>query len=70
MDIGKEVLNGLTEDMKEKVGACATAADLVALAESEGVELNDEQLDMVSGGGGWDEWDCSTLDCSLGHAYL
>jgi hypothetical protein len=34
MDIGKEVLDGLTEDMKEKVGACATAADLVAPAES------------------------------------
>jgi hypothetical protein len=34
MDFSKEILNGLTQDMKEKVGACATAADLVAPAES------------------------------------
>jgi hypothetical protein len=66
MDFSNEILNGLTQDMKEKVGACATAADLVAPAESEGVELNDDQLEMVSGGY---NWDFSVLACAISGGY-
>ena len=66
MVFSKEILDGLAEDMKEKVGVCATAADLVALAESEGVELNDDQLEMVSGGY---NWDFSVLACAISGGY-
>lgn len=58
MDISKEIMDGLTEEMRSKIGACATPTDLISLAESEGVELTDEQLEMVSGGEVWD--DCFT----------
>lgn len=58
MDISSEILNGLTEKMRSKVDACENAEDLMALAESEGVELTDEQMEMVSGGTVWD--DCFT----------
>ena len=55
MDISEKILDGLTEDMRQKVGACNTADDLLALAKSEGVELSAEQLEAVSGGTGWDD---------------
>lgn len=47
----KELLNGLTEDQIAKVKACANASDLLQLAKDEGVELNEEQLNAVTGGG-------------------
>lgn len=47
----KELLKGLTEDQIEKVKACDDAGDLLQLAEDEGVELNEEQLRAVQGGG-------------------
>ena len=53
----KELLAGLTEDQIEKVKACDNVADLIQLAKDEGVELNDEQLEAVSGGGA-----CSSTD--------
>ena len=46
----KELLEGLTEDQIEKVRACTDHRDLLQLAKDEGVELNDEQLEAVSGG--------------------
>ena len=61
MDISKKILNGLTDEMRAKVGACVSAEDLIALAESEGVELTDEQMEMVSGGEVWDNcFSCTT----------
>ena len=47
----KELLNGLTEDQIAKVKACDNAGDLLQLAKDEGVELNEEQLNAVTGGG-------------------
>ena len=38
----------------EKAKACKTAEDLVALVGEEGVELTNEQIEAISGGG--DEW--------------
>lgn len=46
----KELLKGLTEDQIEKVKACENTKDLLQLAKDEGVELNEEQLNAVSGG--------------------
>lgn len=47
----KELLKGLTEEQIEKVKACGDVNDLLQLAKDEGVELNEEQLKAVSGGG-------------------
>lgn len=46
----KELLEGLTKDQVVKVKACDNPADLLQLAKDEGVELNKEQLEAVSGG--------------------
>lgn len=65
MDISNEILEGLTEDVRQKVAACTTPEELLALAASEGVELTTEQIEMVSGGASWDgggEPSCYRID--------
>lgn len=47
----KELLQGLTEEQVEKASKCKNQQELLALAKEEGVELNEEQLNAVSGGG-------------------
>ena len=47
----KELLQGLTEEQIKKVEACKSSEEILALAKAEGVTLNDEQLEAVSGGG-------------------
>ena len=42
-----------TPEQIEKARACRTADELIALAEAEGIELSDEQLDSVAGGDSW-----------------
>lgn len=44
--------NELTEEQKAKARACETPGELAALAEAEGIELTDEELEGVSGGWG------------------
>ena len=44
----------LTPEQMEKARACKDASELVALAQTEGIELTDEQLDAVSGGSWYD----------------
>ena len=46
----KELLKGLTDEQIEKASHCHSEAELLALAEEEGVVLTDEQLEAVSGG--------------------
>ena len=50
----------LTNEQKEKVRAAKSSEELVAIAREEGVELTDEQLAAISGGGwlggGGDGW--------------
>ncbi len=46
----KELLKGLTEEQINKVEACKSSEEILALAKSEGVQLSDEQLEAVSGG--------------------
>ena len=50
-DMLRDVLDSLTEEQKEKARACRTDEELIALAAKEGVELPDETLDAVAGGG-------------------
>ena len=47
----QELLKGLTEEQIAKVKACNNSDELLALAKTEGVELTDEQLNTISGGG-------------------
>ncbi len=47
----EELLKGLSKEQIAKVKACKNNEELLALAKAEGVQLNDEQLAAVSGGG-------------------
>ena len=47
----KELLKGLTKEQIAKVKACKSHEELMKLAKKEGIELTDEQLAIVSGGG-------------------
>ena len=46
----KELLEGLTPEQIEKASQCKSSEELLAAAKEEGVELNEEQLNAVSGG--------------------
>lgn len=46
----KELLKGLTEEQIAKAKACGDVHDLIQLAKDEGIELNEEQLNAISGG--------------------
>ena len=47
----RDLLKGLTKEQIEKVKSCNSQEELLALAKEEGIELNDEQLTAISGGG-------------------
>ena len=51
------VVENLTDEQKEKAKQCTSIKELMALAGEWGVELPDEALDAVAGGG------CSCEDC-------
>lgn len=40
----------LTPEQMEMARACKSASDLIELAEEEGVELTDDQLEAIAGG--------------------
>ena len=42
--------NNMTDELKKKAVDCTSTDELLALAEREGLELTDEQLEAVSGG--------------------
>ena len=47
----EDLLKGLTVEQVEKARSCHNSEELLALAKEEGIELTDEQLEAVSGGG-------------------
>ena len=47
----EELLKGLSEEQIAKVKACKNQEEVLALAKCEGIELSEEQLEAVSGGG-------------------
>ncbi len=47
----EELLKGLTEEQIAKVREFDDVSDLIQLAKDEGVELTEEQLDAINGGG-------------------
>ena len=52
----------LNPELIEKAKACTSAAELVALAKSEGIELSDDELEAVAGGDRSSTWD-ALVDC-------
>ena len=46
----KELLKGLSDEQIKKAKACKDTSELLRLAKEEGVELSEEQLEVVSGG--------------------
>ena len=47
----QELLKGLSNEQIAKVKACKNHDELLSLAKEEGIELTDEQLTTISGGG-------------------
>ena len=47
----EELLKGLTPEQIAKAKACKNQEELLALAKQEGIELSEEQLAGISGGG-------------------
>ena len=47
----KDLFDGLKEEQIAKVKACKNPEEVLSLAKAEGVELTNEQLALVSGGG-------------------
>ena len=47
----EELLKGLTEEQIKKVKECKSSEEILDLAKAEGVQLSEEQLEAVSGGG-------------------
>ena len=46
----EELLKGLTAEQVEKVKGCKSSKEILRVAKEEGIELNSEQLEAVSGG--------------------
>ena len=47
----EELLKGLSEEQIKKIEACKNSEEILNLAKAEGIELTEEQLEVVSGGG-------------------
>ena len=64
----EELLKGLTPEQVKQAKGCKNSSQLLALAKSEGVELTEEQLSAVSGGGCFldpiDQSPCPQCMCS------
>ena len=43
----------LSEEQKAKVRGCATPEELISLAQEDGYELSDDELEAVAGGSFW-----------------
>ena len=48
----------LTPELREKARACKTPEEMLALAQEEGYDLSDEEIEAISGGseGFWSCW--------------
>jgi len=61
-------------ELQKKLRNASSPEELLALAKEQGLELSDEQLEAVSGGGNWSCWDidgctdvCSKYDAEWMH---
>ena len=51
----------ISPEMREKIKACQTPEELLALAKKEGYKLSEEELEAVSGGVDWSCTHCALL---------
>ena len=58
----EELLKGLTEEQIAKLKACKNQEEILAAAKEEGIELSEDQLAAVSGGGCGDIYYCPKCD--------
>ena len=52
----------LSEEQRAKLKACTSSEEIIALAQEEGIELTEEQLDVIAGGGIWSD-DAPIVTC-------
>jgi len=64
VEIKKAGFENASDEVKEKIRACKTPEDYLALAKSEGYELSDEDLESISGGVDWIS--CTSVCCCPG----
>ena len=74
----QELLKGLTEEQIAKAKACKNSDEVLELAKAEGIELTDEQLQAIAGGGACsvvsdigdfiNPFDCPECGCNDVHA--
>ena len=50
----------LTAEQKEKARACKTPEEMLALAQEEGYDLADDEVEAIAGG-----WTCGSDDCVM-----
>ena len=49
----------LSPELRERVKACGTPEELLALAKDEGITLSDDEIDQIAGGRGkWAHEEC------------
>lgn len=48
-------IKNMTDEQKAKARSCASLEEMLELAQEEGQELSDEQLEAISGGGVWND---------------
>ena len=53
----------LTEEQKEKLRGASSTDEVIALAQEEGIELTDDQLEQISGGATWSDEAERYADC-------
>ena len=51
----------LSAETKAKLLKCKSPEDILELAKSEGIDLTDEQIEGISGGGTWDSEPCHSV---------
>ena len=56
----EKIWNNLSDEMKEKASACKSADSLAEMIETEGLELDDAELDAIAGGSVWADDDGNT----------
>lgn len=66
----KDLLKGLTDEQIAKVKACKNQEEVLKLAKEEGIELSDEQLAAVSGGGCFSTAKCGKCGGELEEYWL
>ena len=66
----QDLLSGLTEEQIARIKECKSQEEILAFAKEQGIELNDEQLDAVSGGGCLSSDKCPTVEVITIHHSL